>query len=762
MSKKNNNYSVVGTRQPRLDGVFKATGRSEFTDDVILPGMLHGKIVRSPIPSGKVLNIDTSKAEKLPGVKAVITHKDTGGLMLGSDQLVLCDEKVNCFGDEIAAVAAVDEDTATEAAELITVEYEPLKPLFSMTEATTEGTPVLHPHLDDNYADDISLNFGDADRAFSEAEHIRTDEYTVNPTHSCFSEHHIVLADFSLPHKLTIWTPIQISFLTQMNMAMRFGLSESSVRIMNLNTGGAFCGRGGDKPHHYIAALLSRRTGKPVKIRCTADEEFLVFSGGGEYNFRLKTGVMKDGTLKAIEADLLVDCGAYMESQFLVIRFIGTTLQMLYKVEGTKYRGRLVYTNNSPYIFHHGTGMVALRFAFGSQLNLIAKDLGIDPVELRLKNAVEKGYTTLSKLRYDSCGLKECIKKVSSKSGWKKKYGKLPPYRGIGIGCGVIRSGGKGMLDHDTSAIFIKVEEDGKTALFTGLPDMGQGSHTAMAMIAAETLGVTADDIEVIAGDTSITPFDMGAVAQRGTFTTGNAVINACLDVRKQIAKTASKKLGVKPSSLIFREKKIYPKGEPEKAVPFEDMAYETLHSQEGRYVMGNGFYNPPTEAVDIMSSEGNPALAYSFGAQIAEVEVDPETGVVKILKMTVAHDVGCAINPLAVEGQMDGQVFSGMGQTLFEECIIENGLIVNPSLLDYKLPRSFEIPEVDHIIVETVDPHGPFGAKEVGQGPIQCTTQAIANAVSNAIGYPINELPLTPERVLKAINEKKRDQASE
>ena len=755
MPRRSDTYSVVGKRQPRLDGPLKATGRSQFTDDIILPGMLHGKIVRSCIPRGRILNINTSQAEKLPGVKAIITHRDTDGLLLGTDQLLLCDERVNYFGDEIAAVAAVDEDTAAEAAELITVEYEPMKPLFSVEEATAEGAPVIHPYLDSNYADDINMNFGDADHAFSASEHIRVDEYTVHPTHSCYSEQHVVLADYSLPGKLIIWTPIQSSLFIQMNMALKFSLPESDVRIMNLNTGGAFCGRGADAPHHYIAAILSRKTGKPVKIRCTVDEEFIVYRGGGKYHFKLKTGVLKDGTLKAIEADLLLDCGAYMETQFIVLRFIGFALQMLYKLEATKFRGRLVYTNNPPYVFHHGTGMVAFRFALDSQLDLVAQDLGMEPVEIRLKNAVDKGYTTPSKTHYASCGLKECIKKAVRKSGWKKKYGKLSPYRGIGIGCGLIRSGGKGMLDHDTSAVFIKIGEDGKASLFTGLPDMGQGSHTAMAMIAAETLGIVPNDIEVIAGDTSTTPFDIGAISQRGTFTTGNAVIKACLDAKNQLAKTASKKLGVKSASLIFREGKVYPKGIPEKAVPFEDIVYETLHSQEGRFIMGRGFYNPPTEAVDTMTFEGNPSLAYSFGAQIAEVEVDPETGIVRLLKMTVAHDVGCAINPLAVEGQMDGQVFSGMGQTLLEACIMDRGQVLNPSLLDYKLPRPFEVPEIDHIIVETHDPYGPFGAKEVGQGPIQCTTQAIANAVSNAIGYPIKELPITPERVLYALRQK-------
>ena len=756
MTKKDDRYSVIGKRQPRLDGVFKATGRSQFTDDIVLPGMLHGKIVRSPIVRGKILNIDTSRAEKLPGVKAVITHLDAGGMMLGADQGVFCSERVNYRGDEIAAVAAVDEDTACEAAELVRVEYEPLSPLLTVAEAAAEGAPVLHSHLDSNYADDITMNFGDAQKAFAESDHTRVDEYTIHPAHSSFSEHHTVLADFSLPDRLTVWTPIQASIHIQMNMAFRFNLPQSSIRLMNLNTGGAFCGRGADKPHHYIAALLSKKAGKPVKIRCTAEEEFIVFHGGGTYDFRLTTGVKKDGTLKAVDAELMLDCGAYAGSQFIVLRFIGFALQMLYKLDATKFRGRLVYTNNTPYFFHHGTGMVALRFAFGSQLDRIAQDLTMDPVDLRLKNAVDKGYTTPSRIHYASCGLKESILKASRNAGWKKKYGKLPPYRGIGIGCGMIRAGGKGMLDHDTSSAFIKIEEDGKASLFTGLPDMGQGSHTAMAMIAAEVLGIMPEDIRVIAGDTDVAPFDMGAISQRGTFTTGNAVIAACLDAQKQIARTVAAKLGVKPSSLLFRERSIYPRGAPDKAVSFETAVYETLHSSEGRVIMGKGFYNPPAEEVDPETFKGNAALAYSFGAQIAEVEVDPETGSVKLLNMTAAHDVGRAINPLAVEGQMDGQVFSGMGQALFEECLLEEGSILNPSPIDYRLPRPFELPAVDRIIVEDNDPFGPFGAKEVGQGPIQCTTQAIANAVSNAIGCPVNELPITPERVLKALRQKK------
>jgi 4-hydroxybenzoyl-CoA reductase subunit alpha len=747
-------FSVIGTRQPKLDAPLKATGRSEFTDDVRLPGLLHGKIVRSPIRRGKILNIDTSRAEKVPGTKAIITHKDAAGLMVGPDQYALCDEMVSYFGDEVAAVAAVDEETACEAAELIQVDYDPMVPVLSIEEATAEGAPVLHKYFEDNYADEIRMNFGDADKAFSESDYTRVDEYTANSSHNCFAELHTVVADYSMPGKLSVWTPTQSTPLVQKGMAESLGLPESNVRILNLNTGGAFGVRGSATVHHYAAAILSRKSGRPVKITCTEDEEFLVCRSNGKSKCVFKTGVMQDGTLKVIEADFLQDCGAYVEIQFLVPRIVGRNLQGLYKLDAFRYRGRLVYTNNRPYFCAHGGSMVQMRFGYGQHLDLMAKDLGIDPMELRYKNAVEKGYTTPSKARYASCGLKECIRKAARKAGWKRKRGKLPPYRGIGIGCGVISSGAKGAYMHDTSAAFLKIGEDGKLSLFTGLPDMGQGSHTTMAMIAAETLGIAPEDITVISGDSDIAPFDVGAFAQRGTFTTGNAVKAACHDAKNQLKKTASKKLGVKPSQLVFRDRKVFPKGELQRATSFEDVVFDTLHSQEGRYVMGRGFYNPPTQSIDPATFQGNATLAYSFGAQIAEVEVDPETGIVKLLRMTVAHDVGRAINPLAVEGQLDGQVFSAMGQTLFEECITRDGLVLNPSRLDYQTPRSFEVPEVAHIIVETNDPYGPFGAKEVGEGPILCTSQAIGNAVMNAIGHPIKEFPITPERVLEALQQ--------
>jgi 4-hydroxybenzoyl-CoA reductase subunit alpha len=740
---KREQYRVIGKRQPKLDAPLKATGRSQFTDDIVLPGMLHGKIVRSTIPRGKILSIDTTQAEQLPGVLAVITARDTAGIMSGPDQQLLCDTTVNYIGDEVAAVAAVDEDTAVAAAALIRVAYEPLPALLTIEEAMASGAPVLHEYFENNAADEKTVVYGDPDKAFAEADYIREDEFTSMPTHNCFAELHVVLADYSLPDKLSIWTPTQTALLFQKSIAQSLGLSESAVRVCGLNTGGAFSGRTSARTHHLIAALLSRKAGRPVKIMADPDEEFIMCRAGGRNRYRFKTGVMKDGTIKVIDTEMIHDCGAYIESQFVVLIITSVLPPLLYKLAAYRYQGSLLYTNNIPYYFHHGGGMSPEQFALGQHLYQLSRDIGMVPVEFQLKNAVDKGYTTLSGAHYASCGLKECITKAAKKAGWKKKYGKLPANQGIGIGCGVMSSGGKGMFIHDTSAAFIKIAEDGRASLFTGLPDMGQGSHTTMAMIAAESLGIDTADITVISGDTDVDPFDVGSFSQRGTFTTGNAVKAACRDARQQLEKTAAHKLGVRPSQLVFNDRKVYPKNAPDKAIAFEDVVFDTLHSTEGRFVMGRGFYNTPTTA---------PCLAYSFGAQVAEVEVDPETGMVKLQKLTVAHDVGRAINPMAVEGQMDGQAFSGHGQILFEECVMDSGVILNPSRLDYRLPRPFEVPEMEHIIVETNDPYGPFGAKEVAEGPMVTTAQTIGSAVSNAVGCMFPEMPLTPERVLKAI----------
>jgi 4-hydroxybenzoyl-CoA reductase subunit alpha len=735
-------FGAVGRSQPRLDGAAKLTGRSEFADDIRLPGMLHARVVRSHLPRARILNIETSAAARLPGVKAIVTRDDAPKLYIGMHQ-PLFDQTVNYIGQEVAAVAAIDEVTAAEAAALIRVEYEPLPEITLLKKAMETGAPQLHPKAPGNVAWEQAEVHGDPDAAFAQCDHVREDEYASNPSHNCFAEFHVAVADFSRGDRLTMWTPSQTAILFQKALAAGFGLSDGQVRMMTPNTGGGFTGRSATRPHHFIAALLSRKAGRPVKLRAMADEEFIVCRAGGRNLYRFRSGVGRDGRLKVVEADLVFDSGAYVESQMIVTLLCKSYLHLLYRIEASRFRGRLICTNNMPYYFHHGGGLAQMQFGWGQHLDALARDIGMDPVEFHLLNAAEKGHTTMTGSYFGSCGLKECITKASRKAGWMRKYGKLPKWKGIGIGIGAMASGAKGVFRHDTSAAFIKVVEDGSMSLFTGLPDMGQSSHTAMAIIAAEVLGVAPTDVTVISGDTDITPLDVGAFTQRGTFNTGNAVIAAATDARAQLAKVAAEKFGVKPAALVFRDRQVYPKGAPEKAIPFRKLCYDTLHSREGRFVMGRGFYNSPKESG---------TMAYSFGAQVAEVTVDPETGFVTVDRVVAAHDVGRAINPKIVEGQIDGQVFSGMSQVLYEEVLMEDGQALNPSRLDYKMPRSYEVPPVEHIIVETNDPFGPFGAKEVGEGPIVCTMQAIANAVAMAIGEPIREMPITPARVLRAI----------
>jgi len=740
---KKEDLSVVGKNWARLDGVDKVSGRSIFADDVRLPGMLCGKILRSPHAYARIVAIDISAAEALPGVKAVITPDDAKGVVIGINQPLLPADCVRYIGQEVAAVAAINEEIGAEALGLIKVEYELRDELISMTKALDDDAPQLHTKAKGNIGWQENVEHGDPDAAFAECEYIREDEYVTHPSHNCYAEYHVCVADFSKGDQLIMYTPTQTALLFQKSLAAAFKLSDSDVRMLTLNTGGGFTGRTSARPHHFLSALLSRKAGRPVRIRASGGEEFIMCHAGGKVVYKLKSGATKDGRLKVIEADLFFDCGAYVETQMIVTLLTSKYLHALYPITDSRYRGRLIHTNHLPYYFHHGGGIAQLQFALGQHMDALAHDMGMDPVEFNLLNAVETGYTTPDGTHYASCGLKECIEKTAAKVGWQDKYGKLPKYKGIGIGIGAMASGAKGLFKHDTSAAFIKIADDGKASLFIGLPDMGQSSHTAMAIIAAEVLGITPDDIHVVAGDSATDPLDVGAFTQRGTFNTGNATKNAAQDARDQIAKTAAEKLGCAPDELVFRDHNIWRDGDPDTAIPFKKVVFDTLHSLEGRFVMGRGFYNSPLK---------KGSMAYSFGAQIAEVTVDPGTGVVTVDRMTAAHDVGRAINPRIVEGQIDGQIFSGMSQVLYEECLMEDGQIMNPSRLDYKMPRAFEMPEVDHIIVETIDPHGPFGAKEVGEGPIVCTMQAIANAVTNAIGRPVKEMPLSPWRVVRAV----------
>ncbi len=733
--------AVLGRRQPRLDGFDKVSGRSQFTDDVRLPGMLQGKILRSIHPRAKILRIDTRKAAALPGVKAVITHADVPEVMFTEHQSVFAGDCVNYVGEEVAAVAAVDLLTAEEAIALIEVEYEPLPAVTRLRAALKDDAPQIHARAPGNVGPKLEQDWGDPERGFAESDLIITDEFKTPMQHNTLAELHVALADWSNSEKLHLYTPTQSAAMYKLDISRALGLSESQIRIVYPNIGGAFTGRGRPKPHHLIAALLSRAAGKPVKIKATADEEFIMFRGSGDTLYRFRTGVTKDGTIKALETECSFDTGGHDEWH-MILWLPSIYMNWLYKPEGVRYKGRFVFTNTVPKGSHHGGIMGRMSAGWMQHMSHVAKELGMDPAEFHLKNAVDPGFEAADGSVFASCGLKECIERVVERSGWREKRGKLPKYRGIGMGIGAQASGSKG-ADNDTSAAMVKVADDGIVTLFTGIPDMGQGSHTVMGMIAAEVLGTQPENIRIVQGDSDITPFDWGAFSQRGTFMTGNAVKAACEDARDQLLAIAAREMGVDAKVVKLQDGYARVQDDAAKRMSFKEMAAKSLHSEEGRFVMGRGFFNSP---------KAMGALAFSFGAQVAEVEVDPNTGAVTVDKVWAAHDIGRAMNPLAVEGQLDGQVFSGMSQVLYEECRVENGLVLNPSRLEYKLPRAYELPRVEYSLVETIDPYGPFGAKEVGEGPIVVSMSAVAAAVQDAVGAMLPEIPMTPWRVLRML----------
>jgi 4-hydroxybenzoyl-CoA reductase subunit alpha len=664
---------------------------------------------------------------------------------------------VNYIGEEVAAVAAADRITAEEAIRLIDVEYEVLEPALGLRHALKPDAPQIHDRAPGNIGPVHEQDFGDPDAAFAASDFIFEDEFKSPVQHNTLAELHIALADFSNPDKLHMWTPTQGAPMYKMQLAEAFGLKESQVRIIYQNVGGAFTGRGRAKPHHLIAALLSRKAGRPVKIKATGDEEFIMFRGSGDTVYKFRTGVSKDGQIRALEADVTFDSGAHDEWA-MILWLPAPYLNWLYKIDGARYRGRFVFTNTVPKGSHHGGIFGRMSAGWMQHLNRVAEEIGMDPAEFHLKNAVEPGHQAMEGSVFASCGLRECIQQAVTRSGWQDKYGKLNrpdgkptngKYRGIGIGIGAQASGSKG-ADNDTSAAMVKVADDGIITLFTGIPDMGQGSHTVMSMITAEVLGCEPEDIRIVQGDSDIVPFDWGAFSQRGTFMTGNAVKAAAEDARRQLADIAARELQCNADDLQFAAGRVSSNAEPDKFMSFSEVVYKSLHSEEGRFVMGRGFFNSP---------KAFGAMAFSFGCQVAEVEVDAETGAVVLLRVTAAHDIGRAMNPLAVEGQLDGQVFSGMGQVLYEECRMEDGLVMNASRLEYKLPRAYELPEVDYVLVETIDPYGPFGAKEVGEGPIVVSMSAIASAVMNAVGGNlVPEIPMTPWRVQRMLNLMRRN----
>lgn len=761
----------VGKSVPRIDGLGMVTGQTKYVFDVSFPNMLVGKMIRSPHAHAKILSIDTSKAEKLPGVRAIITAKDTYNIKFGSnefffphtvDQMALEAEKVRYVGDEIGAVAAENEEIADEALRLIDIKYEILPAVTDVLEAIKPDAPQIHESLN-NIAVILPVNFGNPERVMKEADYVREDNFWAPAAHMAALEPHVCVGQWeTFSNKVTLWSSSQAPFKCREALAKTLKMDLNNVRVIKLAVGGGFGGKLEMLPMDFASCLLSKKAGGlPVKICCDREEEFLSTRRKHGMHYRIKSGVKKDGTLLAITGEVIADGGAYCSYGPTVLAAAIMRIFMVYKIQHFRMTGYRVYTNTPISGAMRGFGGVQAGFAIESHMDMVAEALGMDPVEFRMKNITGPNMTTVNKMILTTNGLKECIEKATTAAEWNKKRGKQKNiHRGIGIGIAADVMGSKMYKSHESAGSIVKVEEDGSVYLFTGAADCGQGSNTALSQIACQELGVSYSRIKCKSGDTEITPFDTGSFASRVTFISGNATIRAARDAKNQILDVVAEELKLNKEDLDIKAEEVINKKDNKVLMTF-DKALELCYAFDyGRQIIGRGSYNPKTTPIDFRTGEGNVSGSYGFEAQIAEVEVDTETGEVTIVKMWDAHDIGKAINPQSVEGQIEGSLVMGIGYTFLENLHFDKkGRPANGNFANYRLPRTMGMPPMESILVETQDPEGPFGAKGMGEASLLPTSAAIANAIYDAVGVRMKELPITPEKILKALKEKEGHQ---
>ena len=809
-------FSIIGRPTAMIDAAEKTTGGGKYTDDLSVPGMLVGKILHSPFPHARIKQIGTSRAEKLGGVVAVVIGRDApnpyGILPVGHDEHALALDKVRYVGDNVACVAAVSEAIAEQAMELIDVEYEVLPAYFDPEESMKAETDLIHDNKPGNLEKDYHHAFGDPDKGFDDADHIAEARFIANEVTHAAMEPHSTLASFELdPHtghlgRLTVWSSTQVPYYLQHKLSLVLEMPMSQIRVIKPLVGGGFGGKSEVIPLEIIAAVAARKAQAPVKITYTREEVFWAHRGRPRTIIDLKTGIKNDGRITSVEARVVQDGGAYCSYGVVTILYSGALLGALYDIPNIQYDGYRVLTNKPACGAMRGHGTVNVRFAFESQLDELAAKIGMDPAEIRQRNLLKSPCVTVNGLRVQSYGLPECIEKTVARSGWKERKGKLPKGRGLGIACSHYVSGAANSIirsDMPHSTVNIKIDRDGGVVVYTGASEIGQGSDTMTAQVAAEVLGCSLARVRVIAADTDLTPIDIGSYSSRVTFMAGNATLRAAEDVKKRIAAAAAKKMNCAAEELVFREDLVFKKGSAPRVVK-KDQAEEVEMTQAGASVSGRvegqilrgslqqkrkeegpkewmtfeeavvaaidfhgaltgtGSYAPPPEARGGKHKGGGvgPSPAYSYSAQVAEVSVDEDTGEVTVHKVWAAHDCGRALNPVAVEGQIIGSVWMGMGQALTEEMVWKDGMLMNGGMLEYRSPSSVESPEVEAIIVESIDPEGPFGAKECSEGSLAATIPAISNAIYDAVGVRLHESPFTPERVLAALRARRKEKA--
>ncbi len=765
---------VVGKRVPRIDAPEKATGQAVFADDVRLGGMLYGKLLHSPHAHARVLSVNTEQALALEGVKAVITGADVPDTKYGVsparyDEHVLVKDKVRHVGDAVAAVAALDEETCHRALDLIEVEYDVLPAVFDPHEAMADGAPQIHDEesrFKNNVNTRVDWHFGDVESGFAAADCVREATFVGNRVYQSPMEPHCAVSTWDHHGRLTIYTTTQVAHYVQYQLARLLELPRGDIRVVMTKCGGGFGGKAEMNKLEICSALLARITGRPVKMRFSREEMHMHCRGRHKQTVTMKIGAKKDGTITAVEEKAVLEGGAYSSFGVVAVYYAGAMIPTLYKLPAFAFEGFRTYTNTPACGAMRGHGCPHPRFAFESLLDMIAADLGIDPIDIRKRNAMEPDTRTVNDLEVHSCEFKACLDTVRDRSGWDEKRGKLPYGRGVGIGCGGFVSGAGYAINREEndaphSSAVIRIAEDGMAAtLLVGDCDIGQGSDTVLCQIAAEAMGIGYERMKIVAADTDLTPRGFGSYSSRVTLMGGNAAKMAGEEIRTQVLEAAAGALEVPVSALDSRGNRVFVAKSPEVWMPWEEAA-RARFAVSGPLV-GRGHYHPP-------KSLGGPhkgatvgtSPAYSFGACVAEVEVDPETGKVKVLKFTDAHDLGTAVNPMAVEGQAEGAVVMMQSESLYENMLFgENGELLNPNLHEYLIATAMDAPEIDSTFVESFEPQGPYGAKEVGEGATLPVIGAIANAIHDAVGVRIHEIPITPDRLLAAIKQLREEES--
>ncbi len=755
---------VVGASLPRIDGYAKVTGAAIFADDIALPRMLFGKLLRSPHAHARILSIDYERALRHPGVVAVAVGGDLparyGILPSAQDETVFAIDKVRYVGEPVAGIVAEDELAAQQAAALIEVRYETLPSVMSIDEALLEvdgSGEKIHPESRkaNNVHKEVHLTFGDLDAGFAAAERIFDDEYFFEGNTHAALEEHSAIASFGADGKLTLWSSTQTPHYLHRVAASVLDLPASRIRIIAPPVGGGFGGKTEPVAHELAAAHFSRKTGRPVKFTLSREEVFYTHRGRHPVRIHLQTGIRSDGSIAACRLQTWLDGGGYGSYGVATTYYTGALLPVTYKMGAYAFDGCRVYTNKPPCGPKRGHGTTQPRYAFESQLDEIANALGLDAGAYRAAIAIDPYSRTINHLRVTSCGMREALSAVAERTDYSEKHGKLAPGRGIGLAASAYLCGAGlpiywNPMPH--SGAIVKVDRGGGVTVFCGTSDCGQGSQNMLAVIVAETLGIDILDVSVCAGDTDLTPVDLGSYSSRVTFMAGNAARSAALDVRERIAAAAGAELGIAPERCAFENGRVFDRKNPDRALSFVDAARAT----EARFgtLAGVGSYTPPADLHgDFKGSGVGPSPAYSYSACVAEVEVDFETGEVRVERIVLAHDCGRALNPRIVEGQIEGSAYMGMGEALMEESAFRNDLHRIPNLLDYKTPTILDTPRIDAIVIETKELEGPYGAKEAGEGPLNPVIPAIANAVADAIGRRIYATPITPERVLQALD---------